>query len=98
MDLINELRSYGAEVFVHDPVPAQDAAREEYGITLLSWEELPVADAMVVAVAHTDFLTRTWKPWPPRSGPGGVRRREGAIRCRGTFGMRAFGLAAIMVR
>ena len=72
MDLIGELRSYGAEVFVHDPVPAQDAAREEYGITLLPWEELPVADAMVVAVAHTDFLTRDVETLATKVRPGGV--------------------------
>ncbi|MHB8255473.1 MAG: nucleotide sugar dehydrogenase [Acidiferrobacter sp.] len=55
IDVIQELRSYGIEVFVHDPVPAQDEAYKEYGITLLPWEDLPVADAMVVAVAHQAF-------------------------------------------
>lgn len=58
IDVIHELRSYGVEVFVHDPVPAQDEAHEEYGITLLPWEDLPVADAMVAAVAHKEFLGR----------------------------------------
>jgi UDP-N-acetyl-D-galactosamine dehydrogenase len=58
IDVIHELQSYGVEVFVHDPVPAQDEAHEEYGITLLSWEDLPVADAMVAAVAHKEFLGR----------------------------------------
>jgi len=58
IDVIQELRSYGIEVFVHDPVPAQNEAHDEYGITLLAWDELPIADAMVVAVAHKDFLSR----------------------------------------
>lgn len=58
IDVINELRSYGIEVFVHDPVPAKEEAHKEYGINLLQWEQLPVADAMVVAVAHKEFLDR----------------------------------------
>ena len=56
IDVINELRSYGIDVFVHDPVPIQEEARHEYGIELLPWDQLPVADAMVVAVSHSVFL------------------------------------------
>jgi len=55
IDVINELKSYGVQVFVHDPVPDPEAARHEYGLKLISWEKLPVADAMVVAVAHRQF-------------------------------------------
>ncbi len=55
IDVIDELKSYGVEVFVHDPVPDPEAARHEYGLELISWEELPIADAMVVAVAHRHF-------------------------------------------
>jgi UDP-N-acetyl-D-galactosamine dehydrogenase len=42
-------------VFVHDPVPDPAEARHEYGLELIPWEELPIADAMVVAVAHRHF-------------------------------------------
>jgi UDP-N-acetyl-D-galactosamine dehydrogenase len=56
VDVINELKSFGIQVFVHDPVPDPEAARHEYGLDLVSWEKLPVADAMVVAVAHSQFL------------------------------------------
>jgi UDP-N-acetyl-D-galactosamine dehydrogenase len=55
IDVINELKSYGAQVFVHDPVPEPGEARHEYGLELTSWEDLPTADAMVVAVAHRQF-------------------------------------------
>ena len=55
IDVINELKSYGVQVFVHDPVPDPEAARHEYGLELASWEDLPTADAMVVAVAHRQF-------------------------------------------
>jgi UDP-N-acetyl-D-galactosamine dehydrogenase len=55
-DVINELRSYGVEVCVHDPYANHDEALHEYGVRLMSWEELPRADAIVLAVAH-DALT-----------------------------------------
>src|SRR5215467_13610578 len=51
IDVINELKSYGAHVHVHDPVPDPQEARHEYGLELSSWDGLPAADAMVVAVA-----------------------------------------------
>jgi UDP-N-acetyl-D-galactosamine dehydrogenase len=55
VDVINELKSFGVQVFVHDPVPEPEEAHHEYGLELVSWENLPVADAMVVAVAHRRF-------------------------------------------
>jgi len=50
IDVINELKSYGVYVFVHAPVVTADEARHEYAIDLVAWDELPVADALVVAV------------------------------------------------
>jgi len=55
IDVINELKSYGVQVCVHDPVPDPEEARHEHGLELTAWEELPTADAMVVAVAHRQF-------------------------------------------
>jgi UDP-N-acetyl-D-galactosamine dehydrogenase len=57
-DLIAELRAYGIEVFVHDPVADVDAARQEYGIELVAWDALPQADALIVAVAHEPFVSK----------------------------------------
>jgi UDP-N-acetyl-D-galactosamine dehydrogenase len=58
IDVINELRTYGIEVIVHDPVPDQTEAQHEYGINLTAWDDLPKADAIVAAVAHKEFLAR----------------------------------------
>jgi UDP-N-acetyl-D-glucosamine/UDP-N-acetyl-D-galactosamine dehydrogenase len=55
VDIIHELRSYGAEVFVHDPEADPEEAMHEYGVRLLAWSELPRADAIVAAVAHRSF-------------------------------------------
>ncbi len=56
IDIINELKSYGVEVFVHDPQADADEAAHEYGVRLVGWDDLPRADAIVAAVAHKGFL------------------------------------------
>jgi UDP-N-acetyl-D-glucosamine/UDP-N-acetyl-D-galactosamine dehydrogenase len=58
IDVINELKSYGVEVYAHDPVVSPAEARAEYGIELVPWEKLPSASALVAAVAHRQFLER----------------------------------------
>ena len=55
VDIINELKSYGCEVFVHDPDGDPAEALHEYGVTLSTWEDLPRADAIVAAVAHRQY-------------------------------------------
>ena len=57
IDIINELKSYGVEVFVTDPQADPEEAIREYGVRLLPWDELPRADAIVAAVAHREFMT-----------------------------------------
>jgi UDP-N-acetyl-D-galactosamine dehydrogenase len=54
-DIIAELQSYGIEVTVHDPIAYPAEARHEYGLDLSGWDSLPVADAVVVAVAHDAY-------------------------------------------
>ena len=51
-DVIAELKTYGVEVAVHDPYADPEEALHEYGVKLVSWDELPRADAIVAAVAH----------------------------------------------
>jgi UDP-N-acetyl-D-galactosamine dehydrogenase len=55
VDIINELRTYGVEVFVHDPQADAAEALHEYGVELTSWDDLPRADAIVAAVAHREY-------------------------------------------
>lgn len=56
VDIINELQTYGVEVFVHDPQADADEAMHEYGVRILPWDSLPRADAIVAAVAHKEFV------------------------------------------
>jgi len=71
IDVINELKSYGVQVFVHDPVPDPEAARHEYGLELISWEKLPIAEAMVVAVAHRQFRNMSTETLARKIAKGG---------------------------
>lgn len=71
IDVINELRSYGVDVHVHDPVAAAPDARHEYGIELRAWDELPVADAIVAAVGHREFLRRNAAAYARKLIPNG---------------------------
>ncbi|PHV07407.1 GDP-mannose dehydrogenase [Janthinobacterium sp. BJB412] len=56
-DVIAELKDYGVEVFVHDPYADAEGAMHEYGVKLVSWDELPRADAIVAAVSHTEYTS-----------------------------------------
>lgn len=58
IDVIRELQSFGIQVVVHDPVASADEARQEYCMVLKEWNDLPVASAMVLAVAHRELLDR----------------------------------------
>lgn len=71
IDVIRELRSYGVDVRVYDPVTIPADARHEYGIEITSWEQLPVADAIVVAVAHKEFLRRDIADYRKKLVPNG---------------------------
>ncbi|SET04876.1 UDP-N-acetyl-D-galactosamine dehydrogenase [Nitrosomonas marina] len=59
IDIIRELQDYGVETHVCDPVTDSDEARDEYNIALEPWKSLPRAEAMIVAVSHIEFLTKT---------------------------------------
>ena len=54
-DILKELDSYCCDVHVHDPVADPEEAVEEYGVTLKAWEDLPKAQAVVLAVAHEAY-------------------------------------------
>ena len=56
IDIIRELREFGVETFVHDPAASAEEALLEYGVRLCGWDELPAADALVLAVGHRRFV------------------------------------------
>ncbi len=52
VDIINELRDYGVEVLVHDPLADAKEANKYYGIELQEFDRLSGVDAVIVAVIH----------------------------------------------
>lgn len=71
VDVVHELKSYGAQVWVHDPVAEAEDAHQEHGLTLHAWEKLPTAKAIVVAVAHKEFLAMKTEEYLNKLDRGG---------------------------
>ena len=59
IDIIRELEEFDVQVQVFDPVAISAEALHEYGVTLLSLNELKPAAAIVVAVAHDAYARWT---------------------------------------
>lgn len=72
IDVVDELKSYGIEVSVHDPVADADEARHEYGVELTAWDALTSADAIIVAVAHEHYRQFPFAELQSKVKPGGV--------------------------
>jgi len=72
IDVIRELESYGCKVHVHDAVAEAEEAVHEYGVSLVDWDALPVADAIVAAVSHQAYLEMPVKNLLAKLKPGGV--------------------------
>ncbi|MFL6710722.1 MAG: nucleotide sugar dehydrogenase [Massilia sp.] len=70
-DVVAELKSYGVDVHVYDPVAEPAEAKHEYGIDLVKWEDLPKADALIAAVSHKELLARPLSDLQSKMAPGG---------------------------
>ena len=55
-DVVRELKSFGCKVDVHDPWASSAEAEHEYGIALIDQPKAGTYDAIVVAVAHKEYL------------------------------------------
>lgn len=55
IDVINELKEYGLDVSVCDPMADEEEVRHEYGLNLVSYDSSACYDAIIVAVAHNAF-------------------------------------------
>lgn len=56
-DIVTELREYGISAAVYDPQADRNEVKKEYGIELVPFEEIKDMDAVVIAVAHKEFLS-----------------------------------------
>ncbi len=55
IDIIRELHEFGVRTFVHDPAASAEDALVEYGVPLAGWDDLPAADALILAVSHRHY-------------------------------------------
>ncbi|ARU61203.1 GDP-mannose dehydrogenase [Tumebacillus avium] len=60
IDIIEELREFGVQVTVTDALADGEEALHEYGLPLIPLEQLPPADAVVVAVPHQAYRDLGW--------------------------------------
>ncbi|HTO63836.1 MAG TPA: UDP binding domain-containing protein, partial [Bradyrhizobium sp.] len=60
IDIVRELKSFGLTVQLHDPLADAVDAKHEYGVTLTSLDALHPADAVILAVAHSDYVKGGW--------------------------------------
>lgn len=60
VDIARALGLAGVAVQTHDPIALPDETAHEYGITLTPFDKLAPADAVIVAVAHRDYVAGGW--------------------------------------
>ena len=71
-DIAAELRLFGIEPLIHDPVAEADEAQREYGLRLSAWEEIRDMDAVIVAVGHRAYRGLACPALGQCVRPGGV--------------------------
>jgi UDP-N-acetyl-D-galactosamine dehydrogenase len=71
-DIVAELREFGAECLVYDPLGDPEEAWGEYGLRLTQRAEWGTLDAIVLAVPHKPFLAQSMEALLAGLGDGGV--------------------------
>lgn len=56
IDVVNELKEYGIEPFIADPEADRDEAKRLYGIAFMNIDTIRNIDAVILAVAHKEFI------------------------------------------
>lgn len=92
IDIVKELREYGITVQVHDPLADPLAAQQEYGVTLVPFEQLQQSTAVVVAVAHAYYCALD-----PEKFKQLMREKPLLIDIKGVFERTTFQAAGITV-
>jgi UDP-N-acetyl-D-galactosamine dehydrogenase len=71
-DIARELEEFGIKPYVCDPIADPEDVHEEYGIKLHPWEKLSELNAIVLAVAHDVFRSKSVKDILGLLADGGV--------------------------
>ena len=59
IDIVDELREYGIEPVIADPVADAKEAEKLYGVSFTDMSEIQGMDALILAVAHNEFSALT---------------------------------------
>jgi UDP-N-acetyl-D-glucosamine/UDP-N-acetyl-D-galactosamine dehydrogenase len=71
-DIVKELREYGIEAMIYDPMVDPEEAHEEFGIDLVGEEALVDLDALVLCVPHRAIMEKMSPGPAERLSEGGV--------------------------
>ncbi len=55
IDIVDELKEFGVETLIHDPIANAEEAINEYNVKLLPLTALQDLDALILAVTHKEF-------------------------------------------
>lgn len=55
VDIIRELKTYGVNVLIHDPLANKEEAKHEYDVELTDWENISDVDSIIIATAHKEY-------------------------------------------
>ena len=69
-DIVKELREYGIEPLIADPVADANEARTLYGIQFCDMNDIQEMDAVILAVAHKEFAGLTMRQMDGLFGDG----------------------------
>lgn len=58
-DIVKELREYGVEPIIADPVADAAEAKHHYGVEFVTMDEICNMDAVILAVSHEEFAALT---------------------------------------
>ncbi len=59
IDIVNELKEYGIDPVIADPVADAEEAQRLYGVELVDLSSIKDMDAVILAVAHKEFVSFT---------------------------------------
>jgi UDP-N-acetyl-D-glucosamine/UDP-N-acetyl-D-galactosamine dehydrogenase len=71
-DIVQELRSFGVEVLIHDPLGDPSVALHEYNLKLSPLNDFHDLDGLILAVSHRDYLAAGAAGLRPRLKSNGV--------------------------
>lgn len=70
IDIVNELKEYGIHPLIADPVADAKEAEREYRIEFTKMEDIRGVDAVILAVAHEEFMKLTESDFASMYGGG----------------------------